>query len=52
MEIKVFGQLKDIFQEENIRIENVNNVEELKKQLLHLFPVLSQKSFVVAVNRK
>ena len=52
MEIKVFGQLKDIFQEENIRIENVNNVKELKKQLQYLFPALSQKSFVVAVNRK
>jgi sulfur-carrier protein len=52
MEIKVFGQLKDIIQEENINIENVNNVEELKKQLQHLFPDLSHKSFVVAVNRK
>ena len=52
MEIKVFGQLKDIFQEENISIESVNNVEELKKQLQHLFPALSRKSFVVAVNRK
>lgn len=52
MEVKVFGQLKDIFHEENINIENVNDVEELKKQLQHLFPALSQKSFVVAVNRK
>lgn len=52
MEIKVFGQLKDIFHQEKISIENVNNVEELKKQLEHLFPALAQKSFVVAVNRK
>ncbi|HSV12554.1 MAG TPA: MoaD/ThiS family protein [Hanamia sp.] len=52
MEIKVFGQLKDILHHDNISIESVNNVEELKKQLQYLFPDLSRKSFVVAVNRK
>lgn len=52
MDIKIFGQLKDIFQNENIRIENAQNVEELKKQLQQLFPDLAQKSFVIAVNRK
>ncbi len=52
MDIKVFGQLKDVFHEENISIESVNNVDELKKQLHTQFPGLSKKSFVVAVNRK
>lgn len=52
MDIKIFGQLKDIFQEENIHLKSANNVEELKTQLHRLYPGLSQKSFVVAVNRK
>ena len=52
MDIKIFGQLKDIFLEENIQIENVKNLEELKTQLNQLYPRLSEKSFVIAVNRK
>lgn len=52
MEIKIFGQLKDIFLKENIIIEKVDNIEELKSHLNKLYPGLSGKSFVVAVNRK
>jgi molybdopterin synthase sulfur carrier subunit len=52
MEIKIFGQLKDVFLRENISIEKVDDVEALKNHLNKLYPRLSGKSFVVAVNRK
>ena len=52
MTIKVFGQLTDVFKQENISVENAADVEELKKRLLDSFPVLADKTFVVAVNKK
>ena len=52
MTIKVFGQLIDVFKQENISVENAADVEELKKRLLDSFPVLADKTFVVAVNKK
>lgn len=52
MIIKVFGQLTDVFKNENISVENAANVEELKKRLLDSFPALADKTFVVAVNKK
>jgi molybdopterin synthase sulfur carrier subunit len=52
MNIKVFGQLTDIFGDENISIENAADVQELKNQLLEIFPALSEKTFVIAVNKK
>lgn len=52
MEIKVFGQLIDVFGAENISTETSENVEELKDDLVKRFPALAEKTFVVAVNRK
>jgi len=52
MTIKVFGQLTDVFKQENISVENAADVEELKKRLLDSFPALADKTFVVAVNKK
>jgi molybdopterin synthase sulfur carrier subunit len=52
MEIKVFGQLIDVFGAENISTEATENVEELKADLKKRFPALEEKTFVVAVNRK
>ncbi|HSN08321.1 MAG TPA: MoaD/ThiS family protein [Hanamia sp.] len=52
MNIKVFGQLTDIFNGENINIENAADITELKNQLIELFPALSEKTFVIAVNKK
>ena len=52
MNIKVFGQLTDIFNGENINIENAADITELKNQLISLFPALSEKTFVIAVNKK
>lgn len=52
MEIKIFGQLKDVFLKETIRVEEVEDINELKNLLNKLYPGLSGKSFVVAVNRK
>lgn len=52
MNIKVFGQLTDVLQGENITIENAQDVNELKRQLIRAFPALSEKTFVIAVNKK
>jgi molybdopterin converting factor small subunit len=52
MIIKVFGQLTDVFKQENISVENAADVEELKTRLLDSFPALADKTFVVAVDKK
>ena len=52
MNIKVFGQLTDIFGGEHIEIENAKDVSQLKKELTQSFPALSGKTFVIAINKK
>lgn len=52
MNIKVFGQLTDVFGGENIQVKNANDISELKTELIHWFPALSHKTFVIAVNKK
>ena len=52
MNIKAFGQLTDIFEKETISIEGVKDIDELKERLIKSFPALSQKSFVIAVNKQ
>ena len=52
MEIKVFGQLIDVFGAEHISTEPAESVEALKVQLEKRFPALAEITFVVAVNRK
>lgn len=52
MNIKVFGQLTDIFNQENISIGKVANMEDLKNHLVKAYPALAEKTYVVAVNRK
>jgi molybdopterin converting factor small subunit len=52
MNIKVFGQLTDVFHGENIIIENAADVTELKNRLIDSYPALSGKTFVIAVNKK
>jgi len=52
MEIKAFGLLTDIFKKEIISIESVKDLNELKEKLIKSFPALSQKSFVIAVNKQ
>ena len=52
MNIKVFGSLTDIFNGENILIENAADINELKIHLTKSYPELSEKTFVVAVDKK
>jgi len=52
MNIKVFGQLTDIFKQENIAVENAVDVEELKNHLINSYPALREKTFAIAVNKK
>jgi molybdopterin converting factor small subunit len=52
MDIKIFGQLTDLFPQEQISVDGVTDLKELKDNLLKSFPGLSEKTFVIAVNRK
>lgn len=52
MNIKVFGQLTDIFQQEIVSVEKAADVEELKIRLINSFPALADKTFVVAVDKR
>lgn len=52
MEIKAFGQLTDIFEKETFSIESVKDLNELKEKLIKSYPALSQKTFVIAVNKQ
>ena len=52
MDIKIFGQLTDIFSQEQISVDGAADLKELKENLSKSFPRLSEKTFVIAVNRK
>ncbi|MGN6803007.1 MAG: MoaD/ThiS family protein [Ginsengibacter sp.] len=52
MEIKVFGQLIDVFGNDKIQADAAENVDALKADLEERFPALAEKTFVVAVNRQ
>jgi molybdopterin synthase sulfur carrier subunit len=51
-EITLFGQLKDQLGKTIIVVPEVNTIDELKKELIRLYPELSNTKFVIAVDRK
>ena len=51
MTIKVFGQLQDVIQQQNISVEEAKDLNELKQFLNKLYPSLAEKKFVIAVDR-
>jgi sulfur-carrier protein len=52
MSIKVFGQLEDITQANEITVETVNDTEELLQLLFGKYVGLKEKKFKIAVNKK
>jgi sulfur-carrier protein len=50
--IKVFGQLEDITQANEIAVEAVDNTEALLQLLFEKYPALKEKKFKVAINKK
>jgi sulfur-carrier protein len=52
MNIKVFGQLEDITQANEIALEAVNDTEQLLQLLFEKYPALKEKKFKVAINKK
>ena len=50
--ILIFGQIADITGTNNLTLENVNNTEELLKELKINFPALHDSKFAIAVNKK
>jgi molybdopterin synthase sulfur carrier subunit len=52
LEIKIFGQLKDVFKEEKIIVEALNNTDDLLFFLQKKYPQLAHKTFAIAVDRK
>jgi sulfur-carrier protein len=49
--ISLFGQLVDIVGRSEIELEAVANVEQLKAQLLAVYPALEQTTFLIAVDK-
>jgi sulfur-carrier protein len=52
MNIKVFGQLEDITQSNEIIVETVADTEELIQFLFEKYAGLKEKKFKIAVNKK
>ncbi len=52
MTIKIFGQLIDVIEKDNISIGNATDIDDLKNHLYKLFPALSEKEFAIAVNKQ
>ncbi len=52
MNIKIFGQLEDITQANEIAVEAVNDTEQLLQLLFEKYPALKEKKFKVAINKK
>ncbi len=52
MNIMVFGQLEDITGSPVVSINRVTDTELMLKSLYDQYPVLEQKQFLVAVDRK
>jgi molybdopterin synthase sulfur carrier subunit len=52
MNIMVFGQLEDITGTPVVSIEKVSDTEMLLKTLYFHYPLLKQKKFLVAIDKK
>ena len=52
MNIMVFGQLEDITGTSVISIEKVSDTEALLKTLYRQYPLLNQKKFLIAIDKK
>lgn len=52
MNIMVFGQLEDIMGSSVVAVENVTDTELLLQKLFMQYPLLKEKKFLVAVNKK
>lgn len=52
MNILFFGQLEEVTNTSTITLENVTDTEMLMEKLYIQYPLLKDKKFVVAVNKK
>lgn len=52
MNILVFGQLADITKSSAISIEKANDTETLLEILYYHYPLLKQKEFLIAVDKR
>ena len=50
--VKLFGLLADTVGKSELLIENANDTDSLKKQMLLDYPNLANKSFIVAVRKQ
>lgn len=52
MKIEIFGQLVDIIGGSSLEIDTLASTDELKSKLFELYPLLKQKTFLIALNQK
>lgn len=49
--IKLFGELAEIAGTSTIVIQNVNNTDVLKEEIFNRYPLLKQKTFLIAIDK-
>lgn len=52
MNVKLFGALVDIAGTENLLLQSVSNVNDLRNQFIELYPEAKTSKFLIAVNKK
>ena len=52
MKVLIFGQLTDATAADEVYVDSPNDTEAIRQALLNEFPLLAEKKFVLAVNRK
>ena len=49
MKVMVFGQLTEVTGSDEIKLAASSNTSQLREDVLHQFPLLNEKKFVIAV---
>ena len=52
MEVQVFGRMTDIMGNNGLNPEGIENTDQLKRELLSLYPDLSDIDYAIAVNNQ
>lgn len=52
IEIMLFGQLTDLLKASSVTVDGANDTNELNRELLKQYPVLTTTRYIVAVNKR
>lgn len=52
IQIKIFGQLAEIVESNELQLQHINDTDSLREKLISDFPKLKNYPFVIAMNKK